>query len=212
MSDSSLPDPPAAGPGPTGGDTYPAGFTLDAPTEVSRWRALFQWVLAIPQLIIANALASLGWVIGVVSWFIILFTGKLPSGLADVQAMILRYNTRAMTYSGFLYEDYPPFDFNPSSADPGGSPMTQWYEPELEDRNRVTVAFRFILAIPHMVLLTLLWIATMFVWFAAFFAVLFTAKWPDGMRNFVIRVMNYGTKVGAYLGLLTDKYPPFTLD
>jgi hypothetical protein len=46
----------------------------------------------------------------------------------------------------------------------------------------------------------------------AFFAVLFTGRWPEGLRSFVVGVMRWGTRVNAYLLLLTDKYPPFSLD
>jgi hypothetical protein len=49
------------------------------------------------------------------------------------------------------------------------------------------------------------------VWIIAIFAVLITGKWPQGMRNFVVGVMRWSTRVNSYLFLLTDKYPPFRL-
>jgi hypothetical protein len=80
---------------------YPAAtFELDAPEEVANWRPLVQWLLAIPHLIIANVLSQLGGVIAVISWFAIVFTGNIPEGLANFQCLVIRYQTRAVTYAG----------------------------------------------------------------------------------------------------------------
>jgi hypothetical protein len=49
-------------------------------------------------------------------------------------------------------------------------------------------------------------------WVIAFFAVLFTGRWPEGLRSFVVGVIRWGTRVSAYFLLLTDKYPPFSLE
>jgi hypothetical protein len=86
------------------------------------------------------------------------------------------------------------------------------FTPELENRNRVTVGFRIILVIPHIIVLAVLVLAALVVWLICVFAVLFTGRWPEGMRRFVVGVMRWGTRVEAYLFLLTDEYPPFSLD
>lgn len=207
----SLP-PPDLPPAVAGPAAYPASFEIDAPLELARWRPLVQWILAIPHAVIAYAFSFLGSAVAVISWFVILFTGKLPQGLANLQIMVQRYRTRVQSYSGFLFADYPPFEFGSSPTDPGGSPAIVWFEPELEGRNRLTVGFRIILAIPVAVVYVLVSIAAAVVWFIAFFAIIFTGRWPEGMRSFVVRVTRFGIQVGAYVGLLTDRYPPFTLD
>jgi hypothetical protein len=191
---------------------YPATFALEAPTTMARWRPLVHWLLVIPHFIVLYVLQMVASVVALVSWFIIVITGRLPEGLATLQTMILRYGMRTSTYGGFLYEDYPPFDFTTSAADPGGSPITVDFEPELEDRNRLTVAFRFILAIPLYFVAMLLGIVAWCVWFVGFFAVIITGSWPAGMRRFIERVLNYGLRVNAYVFLLTDRYPPLYLD
>jgi hypothetical protein len=84
--------------------------------------------------------------------------------------------------------------------------------PELENRNRLTVGFRIILVIPQAIVLALLVVAAVVAWVIALFAVLFTGRWPEGLRRFVVGVMRWGTRVGAYFLLLTDKYPPFSLE
>jgi hypothetical protein len=74
------------------------------------------------------------------------------------------------------------------------------------------MGFRVILAIPQLILLALLAIAAWVVLVIAFFAVLFTGRWPAGLRHFTLGVVRWWLRVEAYLLLLTDEYPPFTLE
>ena len=127
--------------------------------------------------------------------------------------MFLRYALRTYTYVAFLREEYPPFTFDSSSADPGDDPRVRVdVVPQLENRNRVTTFFRIILVIPQLIVLAVLGFATEIVLLIAFFAVLFTGRWPVGLRDFVIKVMRWGIRVQSYCLLLTDEYPPFALD
>jgi hypothetical protein len=195
------------------GGGYPATFSFDAPERIANWRPLVHWLLAIPHLVIVYVLEAVADIIAVISWFVIVFTGRLPVGLANFQAMFVRYALRTATYFGFLREEYPPFSFTATPSDPGDDPRVRAeFVPQLEGRNRLTVAFRLILAIPHFIVLALLGIAVFFVGVIAFFAVLFTGRWPEGLRNFVLGVGRWWLRFQAYLLLLTDEYPPFTLD
>jgi hypothetical protein len=192
---------------------YPATLTVETPQKVANWRPLVQWLLAIPHYIVLYALGIVSGVVGIIAWFAILITGKLPEGLAGVQALYLRYANRTYAYAGFLVEDYPPFTFGTASADPGDYPGVRTdVVPEYDNRNRLTVAFRLILLIPHIVVLYILQIIAGIVWLIAAFVVLFTGSWNDGMRNFVLGYMRWSLRVGAYGTLLTDEYPPFSLD
>jgi hypothetical protein len=193
--------------------SYPATLSYDPPQRVANWRPLVQWFLAIPHWAVLYAMRTVVEVLAVISWFIILFTGKLPESIANFQAMYLRYQARVTTYGGFLREEYPPFGFATSSPDPGDVPRLRIdVRPELENRNRLTVAFRLILAIPHAIVLVGLFIASLVVFVIGFFAVLFTGRWPEGMRNFVVNVMRYQLRFETYLSLLVDAYPPFALN
>ena len=191
---------------------YPATFTFDAPERIANWRPLVHWLLAIPHLAIVYVLGSVSDLLAVISWFAVLFTGRLPAGLASFQAMYLRYLLRTATYFGFLREEYPPFSFTTTPADPGDDArVSVELVPHLEDRNRLTVAFRLILAIPHFIVLALLGVALIVIGVIAFFAVLFTGRWPAGLRDFALGVGRWWLRFEAYLVLLTDEYPPFTL-
>jgi hypothetical protein len=192
--------------------SYPATFTFDPPERIANWRPLVQWLLAIPHLAIVYVLGSVSELLAVISWFAVLFTGRLPAGLANFQAMYLRYYLRTATYAGFLRDEYPPFGFATTPSDPGDDPRVGVVlVPELENRNRLTVAFRLILAIPQLIVLALLIIAVWVVGLIAFFAVLFTGRWPEGLRDFVLGVGRWFLRVQAYVLLLTDVYPPFSL-
>jgi hypothetical protein len=195
------------------GQAYPATFEVDRAERIANWRPLVQWLLAIPHFAILYGLQLVARAVAIISWFAILFTGKLPEGLANMIGLYIRYNNRASAYAGFLREEYPPFVFDPVSPDPGMyPPVRTGFAPELENRNRVTVGFRLILAIPQLIVVAILGIAALLVWLIALFAVLFTGRWPEGLRTFVVGYMRWVTRVEAYIGLLTDAYPPFRLD
>jgi Domain of unknown function (DUF4389) len=195
------------------GQAYPATFEVDRAERIANWRPLVQWLLAIPHFAILYGLQLVARAAAIISWFAILFTGKLPEGLANMVGLYIRYNNRASAYAGFLREEYPPFVFDPVAPDPGMyPPVRTGFAPELENRNRVTVGFRLILAIPQLIVVAVLGIAALLVWLISFFAVLFTGRWPEGLRTFVVGYMRWVTRVEAYVGLLTDAYPPFRLD
>jgi Domain of unknown function (DUF4389) len=192
--------------------SYPATLTYDPPEKIANWRPLVHWLLAIPHYIVLYVLRIVAEVLAIISWFIILFTGRLPEGIANFQAMHLRYQARTFTYAGFLEEEYPPFSFEMVSPDPGDYPRIRIdLQSELEDRNRLTVAFRLILVIPQLIVLFVLLIAQFIVFVIGFFAVLFTGKWPVGLQQFAINVFQYQLRVEAYLFLVVDDYPPFAL-
>ncbi|MGE3622053.1 MAG: DUF4389 domain-containing protein [Acidimicrobiia bacterium] len=190
----------------------PVTFSFDPPERIANWRPLVHWLLVVPHWAIAYVLRTVSEVLAIVSWFAIVFTGSLPEGLARFQALSMRYGTRAMTYALFLREEYPPFTFDTVASDPGDDPRVRVdVVPQLADRNRVTTAFRFILAIPHVIVLGLLGMAACIVVLIGGIAVLFTGRWPEGLREFVVGVLRYSLRFDAYVLLLTDEYPPFSV-
>jgi hypothetical protein len=192
---------------------YPVTLTFDPPAEVARWRPLVAWLLVIPHLIVLSIVSWVAGVVAVIAWFITLITGALPPGLAGVLSMVVRYQARVALYASFLKEEYPPFTFETTPADPGDDARVHLVvEPQLEDRNRLTVFFRAILVFPHMLMLGFLGIGVMFVMVYAFFAVLFTQRWPEGARSFVVGYFRWNSRAMGYYYLLTDEWPPIALD
>jgi hypothetical protein len=191
--------------------SYPAQLDFRGPPRIARWRPLVQWLLAIPQLVIAYALMMLREVLTLISFFAIVFTGRLPRPLFDVIAMTFRYEWRAASYALFLHENYPPFDFQPTATDNGVDPHTfvTFVYPEQLSRWRPLV--KWLLAVPHYLVLAALGVAALVVLVVGLVAVLITGDYPLGWRDFLVGVYRYSLRVQAYVGLLTDQYPPFSL-
>jgi hypothetical protein len=98
------------------------------------------------------------------------------------------------------------------APEPGNyPPVRNGFAPDLGERNRVTVGFRLILAIPQIIVVAVLGVAAIIIWVIALFAVLFTGRWPEGLHTFIVGYMRWVTRLEAYVGLLTDRYPPFSL-
>jgi len=190
---------------------YPAQLGFEGGLQIARWRPLVQWLLAIPQLLIAGALGQLRNVLILISFFTVLFTKQIPRSLFDMIAMSYRYEWRATSYALFLREDYPPFDFQPAADDDGVDPHTVVTFTYPESLNRWKPLYKWFLAIPHFVVLLALMVAAVFAIIAGFFAVVFSGKYPSGLRDFLVGVYRYNLRVWAYVGLLNDQYPPFAL-
>jgi hypothetical protein len=189
-------------------ETY---LTVDSPYELARWRPLVNWVLYIPHAIILNGLQILARAAFAVYWVMLVFTGKLHSGLYGVMAMHERYNVRA---GGFLVgycETYPPFDFNNNAVDNNSYPAVRLMLPPVPASVPRSAALNLFKAIPHYVVLMIYFIAAFAVAFIGWFAVLFTGAWPHGMRNFLVRVANYQYRVWAYVAMVENDYPKFGL-
>ena len=190
---------------------YPAQLEFDADLHITRWRPLVQWLLAIPHLMVAQALNSLRGVLTLVSLFTVLFTKEIPRPLFDAIAMTYRYEWRVMSYALFLHQDYPPFSFRAEAIDDGAEPHTTLSLTYPDQLNRWAPLYKWFLAIPHYLVALALAIAAAGAVIVGFFAVVFTGKFPLGPRDFIVRAWRYGLRVQAYVGLLTDEYPPFAL-
>jgi hypothetical protein len=188
-----------------------ADMHLDSPRETQNWRPFVNWLLAIPHLVIANALGNVANFMSIISWFSIVFTGRMPEGIARFQRMILRYEARAYSYVAFLRRPYPQFEFDMADGDNGTDPLRVDFAPQLSERNRLTVAFRLVLIIPAVIYTVLVAIAATFAVIIAGFAVLVTGRWPQGLRSFVLDAGRLILRVSAYGRLLTDTYPSLAL-
>ncbi len=195
----------------TNATVHAATITIDADPHIARWRPLVQWFLAIPHLAVANALRSLRGLLTLVSLVTVLFTEQIPRPLFDAIAMTYRYEWRAMSYALFLHEDYPPFEFMPAAEDDGHagpSALTIAYPERL---NRWKPLYKWFLAIPHYVVYAGLAVASVFTVLGGAVAVVITGEYPHGARAFLVGTYRYGLRIEAYVGLLTDEYPPFSL-
>jgi hypothetical protein len=125
-------------------------------------------------------------------------------------AMVHRYQWRVLSFAMFMRNPYPPFDFTTSASDPGDDEAVFAIE-EPQELNRWLPLVKWLLAIPHYIVLAVLAIGVFVVWIISFFAVIITGAYPRGMRDFVVGVMRWGFRVNAYVLFMTDEYPPFSL-
>jgi len=153
----------------------------------------------------SGVLGAVAFVCAIIAWFAIVFTGRAPDGLQRLSAFYLRWRVRSSAYTALLRDEYPPFG-------EAAYPVETDIPVPLEPRDRLTVAFRPILALPHLLLVWLLGIAWGVVSLVAWFAILVTGRYPERLYEFSVGALRWTTRVEAYLLLLTDEYPPFTLD
>ncbi len=191
------------------GSGYPIALDFERDADVQNWRPLVNWLLAIPHWIVLYGLEIAAGVLWIVSFFTILFTRRNP--FVGFQSMVLRYQWRVTSYVLFMRNEYPPFEFA-TVPDDSGADTARVSVADPGEMNRWLVLVKWLLAIPHYIVLFFLGIGAYFVVLVALFMVLFTGKWSEGMRNFVIGVMRWSTRVNGYVLFLTDAYPPFSLE
>ena len=159
----------------------------------------------IPLGIGGGALGGAALVIAIVAWFAILFTGAYPRGLRNLLVLYLRWRVRAVAYMTLLRDEYPPFG-------EGRYPASLALEEPDARRNRLSVAFRIFLALPHLLALWVLGMAWAVTTTVAWVVILFTGRMPASLYRFGVGVLRWSTRVEAYLLLLHDEYPPFSLE
>lgn len=205
---------------------YPVDVQIAPPAPQNRWKVFFRLILAIPALTISAALISgsartyganynyglgLAGVAALLGWFAALARARMPRGLRDAIAYAISYSAQLDGYLFLLTDRYPDSDPQtalpelPARSDPIGLDVGG----ELT-RNRLTVFFRLILAIPHLIWLTLWAIAALIAVVANWFVTLAGGISPASLHNFLAAYLRYQQHVYAYLFLIADPFPGFT--
>jgi Domain of unknown function (DUF4389) len=186
---------------------YPARFDVEYPERLSRWKIFLKWLFAIPHLIIVYLLQIVAGVLALIAFFAILFTKRWPRGMFDFMVQIQRWTVNVTVYALTLMRDeYPPF-----SGDEGEYPVRLEVDYD-ENLSRWMIFVKWLLVLPHLIILTFLAIAAYVVVTIAWFAILFTGRYPRGLFDFVAGVIRWWIRVQAYAHwLMTDRYPPFSL-
>jgi hypothetical protein len=208
---------------------YPVTVTVQPLlTNRDRITTLFRFILAIPHLLLVggatfaltfgsrgggvSSIGAEGGLFGaialflaIVSWFMIVATGTDAPGIRQFMTFFLRWRVRAIAYLMLLEDAYPPFGDEPYPTsveviDPAGP------------RDKVSVAFRLILVIPHFIVLAFVLLGWCVTTIVAWFAILFTGEYPAGLYDFGVGSLRWLIRVQAYMLLLVDDYPPFSLE
>jgi hypothetical protein len=208
--------------------SYPVSTAIEPQlAERDRLSTAFRLVLAIPHLILvggvgvgfaANSsrrdilsfggetglLGSIAFVLAIVSWFTIVITSEHYTPIRRYTRYYLRWRVRALAYLMLLADAYPPFGDAPY-------PATMVLVEPGPVRDRLSVGLRLIFAIPHFIVLFFVlcawWVTTVVSWFA----ILITGRYPPAFYGFGVGALRWLIRVEAYVLLLVDEYPPFSL-
>jgi len=202
---------------------YPVKLSVDYPDrKLNRLTTFFRIFMAIPILIILGLLVGAsfnsdngGWnplwgVVGLVvlpTIFMLLFRKKYPRWWFDWNLALTKFSARVSVYLALLTDVYPSTDEEQSVKIKINYPDAQ------NDLNRWLPLVKWIMAIPHYIVLAFLGIAAFVVIIIAWFAILFTGNYPRSLFDFVVGVYRWSLRVSGYAFILvTDKYPPFSLN
>jgi Domain of unknown function (DUF4389) len=205
--------------------------SLDPSTSRALW--LVKWLLLIPHFVVLFFLWVCFFVVSVIAFFAILVTGRYPRDLFDFNVGVLRWTWRVHYYGYWALgtDRYPPFTL--AEADYPAHLAVPY--PEHLSRGLVLVKW-WLLAIPHYIVLAVfvgggLWLGTrggtgngwdngwgagvdlvaVLVLISAI-VLLFTGRYPQPLYDFILGMDRWALRVAAYVGLMTDRYPPFRLD
>ena len=199
----------------------PVRFTVDYPDRpLNRLTSAFRLVAAIPVLAVLlvvsggfswsragqDAVAGAGGLLFLGPLLMIVFRRKYPRWWFDWNLELQRFTSRVVVYLALMDDQYPSTDEHQAVH------LDYTYPDAAQDLNRWMPLVKWFLAIPHLIALFFLWIAALAVVVAAWFAILFTGRFPRRMFQFLEGVMRWDQRVIAYAVVLTtDQYPPFSL-
>ena len=207
---------------------YPARLEIDYPDQHDRVTTLFRVFLIIPIAIVIGVLTTgatqtqtvydqsgqvvrtssggIGTGLFLATLLMILFARRYPRWWFDFAVELARFGARVCAYLVLLTDQYP-------STVEEQSVHLQIDYPDVErDLNQWLPLVKWLFAIPHFLVLAVLSVAAFFAVVIAWFAILFTGRYPRGLFDFVVGVARWWLRVQAYASLLvTDRYPPFSL-
>jgi hypothetical protein len=197
---------------------YPVAFAVEPQlADRNRLTTGFRLILAIPHVLLAGGAGiGLGWewsggvlgtaagLMAVIAWFALVFAATHPRGLWDFAGFYLRWRARSVPYLMLLRDEYPPFGDETYAT----TFAVEW---PAGSRDRLSIGLRIFYVIPHVIVLIFLNIAWILTSIVAWFAILFTGRYPGGLYEFAVGVLRWDLRVEAYLLLMRDEYPPFTL-
>ncbi|NMM24445.1 MAG: DUF4389 domain-containing protein [Phycicoccus sp.] len=208
------------------GSEYPARLTIDYAEQHDRARTFLRVFMVIPIMIVLAVLTagatqtvydrsgevvrhSTGGITAglfVATLLMILFRQRYPRWWFDFALELTRFSTRVGAYFVLLTDQYP------STVEEQSVHLQLDYPDAERDLNRWLPLVKWLFAIPHLIVLSVLTVGAFFAVVMAWFAIMFTGQYPRGLFDFVVGVSRWWLRVQAYATLLvTDRYPPFSL-
>lgn len=213
-------------------DGYAASLEVDYPDELNRLTTVFRLIWVIPIAIVFSLISggtsstyvfisaetgetletvttTGGGILASISFAVllmILFRQRYPRWWFDFVLELTRFGARVLMYLALATDQYP------ATEDEQAIHLNVEFPDVKNDLNRWMPIVKWFLAIPHYVVLAFLFVGAFFTVVIAWFAILFTGRYPRGLFNYVVGVARWSLRVEAYMFLLaTDEYPPFSL-
>lgn len=184
---------------------HPIRLVVTDDLKRNRLTVFFRGILVIPHLIWLSLWGIVVFFAIIGSWFATLFAGQTPLGLHNFIAQYIRYSVQVYGYLLFLADPYPGFlGDQPYGADLEVDPPAP--------QNRWITGFRIILAIPALIVASVLTDLMYVVGIISWFACLFIGAMPLGLRNLTAWIVRFNAQTHGYLALLTDRYPSFSTE
>jgi len=175
--------------------------------EYNRWLPLVKWLLAIPHFVVLFFLFIAAYVVLVIGFFAVLFTREWPEGMFNYVVGVHRWAFRVIAYTDLMVDPYPPFTLDDDPAYPVHFDIDY---PEHVNRWRPLV--HWLLVIPFAIVAYIVYYLGRIMVFLAFFTILFTKQYPDGMFNIVKVSLRWLARASAYENWMVTRYPPFVWD
>jgi Domain of unknown function (DUF4389) len=188
---------------------YPVSYQADFPGGGrNRLTAFFRYIVAIPWLIVAALYGFAASIAIFIAWFALVFTARFPEGLYNFVAGYVRFNTRVNAFIYLATDEWPPFngDINESY------PVRVGIPPPKPEYSRLKAGFRLIVGIPVILLAYVQSLIALVIALIGWFAILLTGKLSEGLFDPLRSALAYSARATAYFGLLTEDYPPFSLE
>jgi Domain of unknown function (DUF4389) len=188
---------------------YPVTYEADYPgSGRNRLTTFFRYIVTIPWLIVAAIYGFVAGLAVIVAWFALVFTGQYPEGLYNFVAGYVRFNSRVNAFMYLATDEWPPFngEENPSY------PVRIGIPPPKPGYSRLKAGFRIIVGIPVLLLSYVQSLIALVIAFIGWFAILFTGTLSEGLFNPLRSALAYLARGTAYFALLTEDYPPFSLE
>lgn len=209
----------------TPSESYVARLDVDYPEKLDRFTTFFRLIWMIPIVIILSLLTATGNETAIeageqvertglgitgglflATMLMIVFRMKYPRWWFDFAQELTRFSARVGAYIFLLTDQYP------STTDEQSVHLELDYPDVEQDLNRWLPLVKWLLAIPHYIVLAILAVVAILAGIIAWFAILFTGRYPQALFDYVVGVARWGLRVEAYAFLLlTDQYPPFSL-
>ena len=187
---------------------YPARLSVDYPDrQLNRLSSALRFLYVIPIGIVSAGISnSVNGILFLPVLLLIVFRQKYPRWWFDWHLNITRFSTRIGAYGLLLRDEYPSTDEEQAVH------LDITYPNVGTELNRWLPLVKWALAIPHYIVLAFLLIGVVVAWVIAWFAILFTGRYPRGLFDYMVGVLRWGIRMQAYAWLMTtDKYPPFSL-